>query len=155
MYGTWGRRMIATAGVALIGLAVTACGSTESSSAKTTTTTPATTTETTPTEAPQGRFGRTFTADPSIVSPHPIPFDSWTRIAPDKIAINFQTGSPDCYGIDYTATETDSAVTVELKSGTLPAAVGKMCTMIAVFGTLDIQLKAPLGDRQVLMAKVS
>ncbi|MFJ9364934.1 hypothetical protein ACIRRA_11015 [Nocardia sp. NPDC101769] len=152
MYGTRGRRLIATAAVTLIGLTIAACGSTESTGDQSKTSAAATSTKTTPTEAPSGQIGRAFTADPSIVSPHGISFDSWTRVAPDRIAVNFQTGSPECYGVNATVTETSSTVTVDLKSGTLPDAVGKMCTMIAVFGTLEIQLKSPLGDRKVLSA---
>ncbi|MGW4121174.1 hypothetical protein [Nocardia sp. NPDC004711] len=152
MYGTRGRRLIAAAAATLIGLTITACGSTESNGDQSKTGAAATSTKTTPTEAPNGQIGRAFTADPSIVSPHGISFDSWTRVAPDRIAVNFQTGSPECYGVNATVTETSSTVTVDLKSGTLPDAVGKMCTMIAVFGTLEIQLKSPLGDRKVLSA---
>ncbi|MEU6579201.1 hypothetical protein [Nocardia sp. NPDC046763] len=154
MYWTWGRRLIAAAAATLIGLAIAACGSTESTGGQSKASAAATSTKTTPTEAPSGQIGRAFTADPSIVSPHGISFDSWTRVAPDRIAVNFQTGSPECYGVNATVTETEtsSTVTVDLKSGTLPDAVGKMCTMIAVFGTLEIQLKSPLGDRKVLSA---
>lgn len=151
MYGNWGRRLVAVASAGLLGLTITACGSSDDTADTPNTTTSAA--ATTPTEAPEGQIGRAFTADPSIVNPRPIPFDSWTRLAPDKIAVNFQTGSPECYGVDATTTETDKTVTVELRGGTRPDAVGKMCTMIAVFGTLEIQLKAPLGDRTVLSAK--
>ncbi|MFE3191907.1 hypothetical protein ACFXHA_23055 [Nocardia sp. NPDC059240] len=153
MYRTRGRRLFAATAAALIGLTITACGSTENSGDQSkSSSSAATTTTNTPTEAPNGQIGRAFTADPTIVSPHTIPFDSWTRVAPDKIAVNFQTGSPECYGVDAAVTETSSTVTVDLKSGTLPSAVGKMCTMIAVFGTLELPLKAPLGDRKVLSA---
>ncbi|MFI6868271.1 hypothetical protein [Nocardia sp. NPDC050406] len=151
MYGNWVRRLGAVGCAALLSLAAAACGSSDEGDATPETTTAAATT--TPTETTQGPIGRAFTADPSIVSPHPITFDSWTRVAPDKIAVNFQTGSPECYGVDATATETDKAVTVELRGGTKADAVGKMCTMIAVFGYLEIPLKAPLGDREVLSAK--
>jgi hypothetical protein len=73
-------------------------------------------------------------------------------VADDRIAVNFQTGSPECYGVDASTTETDSTVTIELRSGTRADATGRMCTMIAVFGTLEVPLKAPLGNRQVLSA---
>ncbi|WP_156419143.1 hypothetical protein [Mycobacterium kyorinense] len=46
--------------------------------------------------------------------------------------------------------ETAETVAVELRSGTLPQAVGRMCPMIAVFGTLDVPLQSPLGDRHVV-----
>ncbi|AYF73016.1 hypothetical protein D7D52_03085 [Nocardia yunnanensis] len=153
MYGTRARRLIAATGAALLGLTLAACGSSDGSGGQSKTSTAATSTADAPTEAPNGQIGRPFTADPTIVSPHSIPFDSWTRLGADKIAVNFQTGSPECYGIDATVVENSTSVTVDLKSGTLPNAVGKMCTMIAVFGTLEIQLKAPLADRKVLSAK--
>ncbi|MGW4356412.1 hypothetical protein ACWELJ_30430 [Nocardia sp. NPDC004582] len=151
MYGIRGRHLIAGAAATLIGLTITACGHSADSGGSTTST-GATSTAAAPTESQNGQTGRAFTADPSIVSPHGIPFDSWTRVAPDKIAVNFQTGSPECYGVDATVTETSSTVTVELRSGTRADAVGKMCTMIAVFGNLEVPLKAPLGDRKVLSA---
>ncbi|WP_306306527.1 hypothetical protein [Nocardia vinacea] len=106
----------------------------------------------TPTEGTPADAGRMFVADPTIVGAHPIPFTSWSRVADDRIAVNFETGSPECYGVDAGVTETDSTVTVELRSGTRADAVGRMCTMIAVFGTLEVPLKAPLGSRQVLSA---
>jgi hypothetical protein len=106
----------------------------------------------TPTEDPAADPGHLFTADPSIVGAHPVPFTSWTKVAEDRIAIHFETGVPECYGVDATATEDDSAVTVELRTGTRADAVDKMCVMMAVFGTLEIPLDAPLGDRRVLSA---
>ena len=45
--------------------------------------------------------------------------------------------------------ETPEAVAVELRGGTLPEAVGRACIMIAVSGNLNVQLQAPLGDREV------
>ena len=48
--------------------------------------------------------------------------------------------------------ETEQTVTVDLQSGTLPEAAGRACIMIALFGTLEVPLQAPLGDRQVLSA---
>lgn len=104
----------------------------------------------TPTEQLDPQFGRPFTTNPDIVGAQPIPVESWSRLVPDRIAVNFQTGAPECYGVDATVTETETVVTVELRSGILPEAVGKTCVMIAVFGTLELQLKTPLGDRQVL-----
>ncbi|GAB4589131.1 hypothetical protein [Nocardia sp. IFM 10818] len=156
MYGIWRRRLIATAGAAVLSLAVTACGNNEDHSGHSTiTTTAATTTSAAPdpTEAPADQLGRPFTADPNLVNPRPIRFDSWTRVAPDKIAVNFQTGVPECYGVDATTTETDTTVTVALRAGTRADAVGRMCVQSLVFGSLEIQLQAPLGDRKVVNAE--
>ena len=41
---------------------------------------------------------------------------------------------------------------LDLQGGTLPEAVNRACIMIALFGTLDVPLQAPLGDRTVLAA---
>ncbi|WP_062995847.1 hypothetical protein [Nocardia mikamii] len=147
-----GRRRITTAAIALLALPallVTACGNSDDGGAQGNTTTAAVST---PTEQNPPQPGRMFTANSTITNPHPLPFDSWSRVAPDRIAVNFQIGSPECYGVDATTTETDTTVTVALKAGTLPEAAGRMCTMIAVFGTLEIPLKKPLGDRKVLSA---
>ncbi|RMI28118.1 hypothetical protein [Nocardia stercoris] len=140
------RRLAAAAATALAVLTVAACGHTGNAAPQknSTTTTPAP-----PSSLAQPRPGRTFTADPAIVNPRPLRFDSWYKIADDKIAVNFQLGSPDCYGVDVETTETDSAVTVALRTGTLPQAVGRMCSMIAVFGSMEIDLQHPLGSRKV------
>ncbi|MEU1984122.1 hypothetical protein [Nocardia sp. NPDC019395] len=106
----------------------------------------------TPTEDPGADPGRIFTADPSIVGAHPVPFTSWTRVAEDRIAIHFETGVPECYGVDASVTESETTVTVELRSGSRADSTDKMCVMVAVFGTLEVQLDAPLGNRQVLSA---
>ncbi|MCX4097071.1 hypothetical protein [Nocardia sp. alder85J] len=107
------------------------------------------TTVTTPTEQAQPQLGRRFTANPAIVGSRPLAFDSWSRIDDHRIAVNFQIGSPDCFGVDETTTETTGAVTIALRAGTLPEAVGRMCAMIEVFGTLEVQLAQPLGNRKV------
>jgi hypothetical protein len=138
------------AAVLLVGLIASGCSSADDGGAQPKTTTSAT--RTTPIEGTPADAGRMFAADPAIVSAHPIPFTSWSRVAEDRIAVNFQIGSPECYGVDASVTETDATVTVELRAGTRPEAVGRMCTMIAVFGTLEVPLQAPLGNRQVLSA---
>ncbi|MFC9893565.1 hypothetical protein ACFVMC_07710 [Nocardia sp. NPDC127579] len=106
----------------------------------------------TPTETDRPAQGTLFTADPTIVGAHPIPFTGWTRLGEDRLAVHFQAGNPACYGVDAVTTETDSTVTIEVRSGTRADAVGRMCTMEVVFGTLEIALEAPLGDRTVLSA---
>ncbi|MGI5222957.1 hypothetical protein [Nocardia sp. CA-290969] len=139
-------------------LAVTACGDTGETGAEPALSpgpSAATTTKqapSTPTEDPGADPGHLFTADPSIVGAHPVPFTSWTRVAEDRIAVHFETGVPECYGVDASVTETETTVTVELRSGTRADSTGKMCVMMAVFGTLEVQLATPLGNRRVLSA---
>lgn len=98
-----------------------------------------------------GGSGVVFTDNPAIVDPRPMPAESFSRSADDRaVAVHFTTGTPQCYGVHATVQETHAAVTVELRGGTLPEAVGRACIMIAVSGTLDVPLQSPLGNRQVL-----
>ena len=95
--------------------------------------------------------GAVFTNDPSIVDPHPMPVESWSRVgAGDVLALHFMTGTPECYGVNATVQETADHVTVELRGGTRPEAVGRACIAIALSGTLEMPLGSPIGDRQVL-----
>jgi hypothetical protein len=95
--------------------------------------------------------GAMFTDNPAIVDAHPMPVASWSRFADDRaLAVHFTTGTPQCYGVHATTQETADTVTVEFRSGTLPEAVGRACIMIALEGTLQVPLSAPLGDRRVL-----
>jgi hypothetical protein len=104
-----------------------------------------------PPEVPPGRPGTVFINDPSIVDPHPMPVESWSRLgASDVLALHFTTGTPECYGVNATVRETAEDVTVELRGGTRPDAVGRACIMIALSGTLEVPLQSPVGDRQVL-----
>ena len=105
----------------------------------------------TPPEAPPG--GILFTDNPAIVDPHPVHVESWSRaVDANAVAVNFTTGTDSCYGVHATVQETPETVTVDLQGGTLPEAVNRACIMIALFGTLDVPLQAPLGDRTVLAA---
>jgi hypothetical protein len=103
-------------------------------------------------EAPPG--GRmVFIDNPALVDPHPVAIESWSRAAAeDAVAVNFASGTPACAAVHATAHETADTVTVDLRGGTLPEAVGRMCIMLAVFGTVEVPLQAPLGDRRVLTA---
>ncbi|MEV0297222.1 hypothetical protein [Nocardia sp. NPDC050710] len=152
MHRTTGARITAALAALLAGAAVAGCGASHDHAGSPSSSAPGSSAPSTPTEDSGANQGRLFTADPTIVGAHPVPFTSWTRVADDKIAVNFQTGAPECYGVDASVTETDKTVIVELRSGTRADAVGRMCTMIAVFGTLEVPLRAPLGDRQVLSA---
>ena len=106
---------------------------------------------TAPPEVPPG--GVVFTDNPAIVDPHPITVESWSRAGTDSaVKVNFTSGTDTCYGVHATVQETSETVTVDLHSGTLPEAVGRACIMIALFGTLEVPLQSPLGDRRVLSA---
>lgn len=137
--------------VVLCCLTAAACGSSDDDAALPNTASN-TAAPSTPTEDAGANTGRPFTADPTIVGARPASFTSWTRLAENRIGVNFESGAPECYGVDATATETATTVTIELRLGTRADAVGRMCTMIAVFGTLEVPLQAPLGTRQVLSA---
>lgn len=98
-----------------------------------------------------GYSGLMFTDNPAIVDPHPMRAESFSRVADDRaVAVHFTTGTPQCYGVHATAQETAETVTVQLRGGTLPEAVGRACILIAVSGMLDVPLQSPLGARQVL-----
>ncbi|MET7771648.1 hypothetical protein [Nocardia sp. NPDC005366] len=153
-----GARITAAVCALLAAMAVAGCGASDegtgaaASSAAASSAAASSAAASPPTEDAGGNQGRLFTADPTIVGAHPIPFTSWTRISDDRIAVNFQSGAPECYGVDAAVTESAKTVVVELRSGTKADAVGRMCTMVAVFGTLEVPLKTSLGDRQVLSA---
>jgi hypothetical protein len=101
-------------------------------------------------EVPSG--GRIeFKDTPSVLDPHTVNIESWSRGSTDDVvAVNFTSGTPECSGVHAIVQETDDSVSIDLKGGTLPDAFGRMCIMLAVFGTLDVPLHAPLGDRRVL-----
>ncbi|MCV7278731.1 hypothetical protein H7J88_03605 [Mycolicibacterium flavescens] len=100
-----------------------------------------------------GGAGVVFTDNPAIVDPLPMRAESFSRVADDRaVAVHFTTGTPQCYGVHATVAETPETVTVDLRSGTLPEAVGQACILIAVAGTVDVPLQNPLGARQVLTA---
>src|SRR5689334_6870646 len=97
--------------------------------------------------------GVVFADTSSIVDPHPMPVESWSRVGNDRaVALHFTSGTPACNGVHATTQETPDAVTVTLTGGSLSPVAGRMCIMLAVTGTLVVPLKSPLGDRQVLSA---
>jgi hypothetical protein len=92
-----------------------------------------------------------FTDDPAIVDARPQSIESWSRRSDDRtIAVQFTTGTPQCYGVRAEVQETPDVVAVKLLSGTRPDAVGKACIEIAVFGELPVTLDSPIGQRAVV-----
>jgi hypothetical protein len=108
-------------------------------------------TVTPPEVAPTDAAGMVFKDDPTIVKPLPTHVSSWSRSAnPKAVTVHFMSGPPECHGVHATAKETDQAVTVNVDVGTPAAAVDRVCAMFAVYATIEVPLKAPLGDRKVL-----
>lgn len=92
-----------------------------------------------------------FADNPAVVDTHPLSIDSWSRLPErETLAVHFTTGTPECFGVHAEVQETADIVAVKLRSGTLPEATERACTMIAVFGTLPVALQAPVGDRAVV-----
>lgn len=90
-----------------------------------------------------------FTDNPAIVDPHLTGIESFSRDG-DGLRVNFTAGTPDCFGVHLITRETSDAVMIDLRGGTPPQSVGRMCIALAVHGTVDVPLQAPLGSRQVL-----
>lgn len=105
-----------------------------------------------PHEVPVGDVGTMFEPTPDLIRATTTPFESWSQVSPNTIAVHFVTGTPECYGADATVTETDSTVTVELRTGTRPDAADKSCIMVAVYATMQMTLASPLGGRTILNA---
>ncbi|WKG03370.1 hypothetical protein [Mycolicibacterium sp. HK-90] len=90
-----------------------------------------------------------FVDNPAIVDPHRTDIESFSRDG-EGLRVNFTAGTPDCFGVHLVTRETPETVTVELRGGTPPEAVGRMCIALAVSGAAEVPLQAPLGSRQVL-----
>ncbi|MCK0174271.1 MULTISPECIES: hypothetical protein [Mycobacteriaceae] len=92
-----------------------------------------------------------FANNPAIVDSHPMAVQSWSRLPGDHgIAVQFTTGTPECYGVQAEVQETPDIVAVKMRSGTVPEAVGRACIAIGVVGTMAIPLQSPLGHRAVV-----
>jgi hypothetical protein len=91
--------------------------------------------------------------DPSLVLSRPLPIDSWSHDESNgALSVQFSLASPGCSAVHAELAETSDTVTVELRVGTRPDAMGRMCTMIVVPATLEVALHTPLGTRTVLSA---
>jgi len=102
-----------------------------------------------PPEVPPDPSRLVFVDNPAIVGPQPMQVESWSRSG-DGLMVNFTSGVPECYGVHVDVEETEQTVTVELYGGAPPESVGRICILLAVFGTLQVPLQSPLGERQVL-----
>lgn len=102
-----------------------------------------------PHEVPIDQSGTAFRPEPALVMAQSTPFEAWTPLPGNRIAVHFVTGSPECYGADATVAETERDVTITVRTGRLASAQDKACIMIAVVGTMELDLSAPVGDRTV------
>ena len=102
-------------------------------------------------ESPPDPARTLFVDNPVIVDPHAIRIESFSRDQ-ERLLVNFTAGTPDCFGVHVLAGETADAVTIDLRGGTPPESVGRMCIALAVPGTAEVPLRAPLGTRRVLAA---
>lgn len=104
-----------------------------------------------PTLVPTPESNVELTDSADLTDTHSVSVTSYSLVegAGDRIAVHFVSGTPACFGAHAIVDETTSDVTVRVSVGTLPAAVGKACTMEVVDATLDLVLDAPLGDRTV------
>jgi hypothetical protein len=102
-----------------------------------------------PPEVPPDPSRLVFLDNPAIVDPQPMQVQSWSRSG-DGLMVNFTSGVPECFGVHVDVEETPDTVTVELAGGSQPESVGRICIMLAVFGTVEVPLQSPLGERQVL-----
>src|SRR5690242_19652829 len=100
-------------------------------------------------EVPPDPARTLFIDNPAIVDPHLTRIESCSRDG-ERLLVNFTAGTPDCFGVHVVAEETADAVTIDLRGGTPPESVGRMCIALAVHGTAEVALQAPLGSRQVL-----
>lgn len=103
-----------------------------------------------PTEVDDTDIGTMFEDRPDIVGAGETMFESWSEVNDNTVAVHFVTGTPECYGAYATLDETDDAVVITLHTGALPEAADRMCVLVAVFGSLDVHLSRPLGDRVVV-----
>jgi hypothetical protein len=106
-------------------------------------------TTTEPVERPLSSSEVMFSDRSDIVDAAPLTFSTWSRLD-DGMRVYFLAGTPTCYGVHATATETADAVTVRLQEGLLPEAANRRCTANGVLAAIDVDLDAPVGDRRVL-----
>lgn len=102
-------------------------------------------------EQPAAPGHTAFVDTPSIVDDQPASIQSWTRLPdPATLAVQFTSGTPECFGVHAEVQETPDIVAVKLRSGSLPEATDRACIAIAVSGTLTVTLEAPVGNRAVV-----
>jgi hypothetical protein len=77
-------------------------------------------------------------------------WQSWALVDDDTIRVRFTGALPQCEGAAIRAVESDTAVTVAVRTGPTPQSVAMPCPLMAVYYEATIELRTPLGDRAVL-----
>jgi len=75
----------------------------------------------------------------------------WVRaesVGDDRVRVFFTASNPECAGQSVQVEETDEAVTIALREGTLPEAPG-VCAAVAVQASMVVRTRAPLGERAI------
>lgn len=108
-------------------------------------------TTTEPVERPLSSTEVLFAGRSDIVNSETLDFQAWSPLEDAAgLRVYFISGTPACYGVRATATESVDTVTVELHQGLLPEAANRICTANAVLAATDIALDAPVRGRKVL-----
>lgn len=102
-----------------------------------------------PDDQPSGPGYELVEVRDGLVDPRPV---DWLRAEPRAdgtvLRIVFWSGVEECYGVAEVILEEDTdSVTVTILEGREPAA--EVCIDLAVKKAIDVELSAPLGDREV------
>ena len=89
---------------------------------------------------------------PALSNENGVRIDGFVREGGSRIALNYTTGVPECYGTLDTpeVLETSAAVTVTLTLRPPEEPSDDPCPDLAMLGTVRVDLGSPLGDRSVL-----
>lgn len=135
-----------TAAVVAMALATVSCAANEPPADDTTQSTVAAPTSDNSAEEPAPT---TVMPQPDLLDRHQLQWESWSSPGGDLVTVEFWNGTPECYGADVEVTETAENVTINLFVGTKPEARDMACIAIAVYTAVQVELAAPLGDREV------
>ncbi len=96
--------------------------------------------------------GSTATDPPAMSNENGVRIDGFVREGGARIALNYTSGVPECYGMLDTpeVLETSAAVTVTLTLRPPDQPSDDPCPDLAMLGTVRVDLGSALGDRSVL-----
>ena len=88
---------------------------------------------------------------PQMTNPNGVPINGYVRLDDGRLALNYTTGVPECYGELDTPSVDETADTVTITLSVVPPAqTGQSCIELAVMKTVRVSLDAPLAGRRVL-----